>query len=82
MPCYGANRGGALADLSRHREALESFDKALKLEPDCPAALENRANALIKLDRDEEARAALDAALKLEPNNADVLSSRAMPIPT
>ncbi len=42
-------RGEALMNLGRYSEALESFDKALQIAPDSPAAKQNRDLALAKL---------------------------------
>ena len=36
------NRGNALREIGRHREALEAFDRALALKPDYDEAYNNR----------------------------------------
>jgi tetratricopeptide (TPR) repeat protein len=44
-----------LQALRRHSEAIESYDRALSLEPDCVQALFDRGVALQALERHSEA---------------------------
>ena len=45
------NRGNSLKELKRHKEALESYDRALVLQPDFAEALNNRGSTLHELNR-------------------------------
>jgi len=49
------HRGIALADLNRHSEALESYNRAVALRPDNAKAWNNRGIALACLARHDEA---------------------------
>ena len=60
-----SNRGTILGDLKRPREALASYDAALKIKPNLIEALSGRADALRHLGRFNEAVAA--AAIKHSP---------------
>lgn len=68
--------GNALRALKRHLDAVESYDRALALEPDSVEALYNRGNALRDLKRHEEALASYDRVLALEPGNTRALNNR------
>jgi len=65
------NLGNAQRGLGRHQDALASYDHALRLRPDDPAALNNRGIALRDLDRPREAVAAYTRALALRPDHVD-----------
>ena len=41
------NRGVALGELTRFEEALQSYDRAIQLEPDFAEAYSNRGIALV-----------------------------------
>ena len=58
-----------MGDLERLKEALLSYDKALKLKPDDRKVWKNRGVALVKLVRFEEAIASWDKALELKPED-------------
>jgi tetratricopeptide (TPR) repeat protein len=51
--------------------ALESFDQAIALEPDFPAAWMERGRALQQLNRSAEALASVNQALSIDPNDRD-----------
>jgi hypothetical protein len=61
------NRGNALRKLGRLQEALESYDKALRLKPDYFEVLHNRGVLLRQMKRPEAALANFEAALRLQP---------------
>ncbi|KAM3110841.1 tetratricopeptide repeat protein [Phormidesmis sp. 146-33] len=58
-----------LYEVERYKEAITSYDQALKYKPDNDAAWNNRGNALGKLQRHEEAIASYDQALKYKPDD-------------
>ncbi|MEH2395083.1 MAG: tetratricopeptide repeat protein [Nostoc sp.] len=51
-----------------YKEAITSYDQALKFQPDLHEAWYNRGNALSNLGRTEEAIASYDQALKIKPD--------------
>jgi tetratricopeptide (TPR) repeat protein len=61
-------RGAVLAELGRHTEALEAFDRALHLDPGHPRALYQKAAAHRGLGQLEEAVRTYDQAIAVEPN--------------
>jgi protein O-GlcNAc transferase len=65
-----------LLELNRPEDALESFDRALKLAPASAKVLNNRGNALLRLHRLNEAVASFDAAIALEPASFEALRNR------
>ena len=71
-----AQRAVLLARLGRDEEALQSYAKALELQPDFTDVLFNRSNLLRELGRHEEALAGYDRALELEPGDAALLNNR------
>jgi hypothetical protein len=71
-----SNRGNALRDLGRSREALASFEQALSIKPGNVGALNNRGIALRNLGRHAEALASYDQALSYEPDYVDALCNR------
>ena len=61
-------RAAALAEIGRLEEALEAFERALRLGSVRPArVLNNRGNALVRLGRMEPAFASYRRALEIEP---------------
>jgi hypothetical protein len=74
------NRGGALLELGRFDEAIESFDEALALKPrpsDAKIIFLNRGCTLMLLNRFSEALASYDNALSLQRDWPAVLCYRA-----
>jgi predicted O-linked N-acetylglucosamine transferase (SPINDLY family) len=70
------NRGSALLALERHREALENYDEAIRLNPEFADAYCNRGNALQRLKQYAAAVENYDKSILLKPNNADALYNR------
>jgi len=65
------NKGAALSNLGRTKEALSYFDKALQLLPNFDGAWLNKGVVLAKAGRDEEALACYAKAIEGNPNSAD-----------
>jgi tetratricopeptide (TPR) repeat protein len=57
-------------------EALETFDKAISLNPEITEAWNNRGVALFRLGRDEDALESYNRALSLDPQNLDALRNK------
>jgi len=64
------DRGNALLELNRPKEALVNYDKAIALDANFTDAFNNRGNALFKLGRMDEAVASYEKAIALNPNSA------------
>jgi tetratricopeptide (TPR) repeat protein len=77
-----ANRGGALQAQGKLGEALESFDRAISLEPDLWEAFSARGTILFALGRADEALASFDKAIFLEPKGANGFYNRAFALQT
>ena len=71
-----ANLGRILNLLDRHQDALESYEKALAINPDHPAALMNYAGTLLSLHLPDKALPLLDRLLRLDPNSSIALHNR------
>ncbi len=65
------------AGLGAHKQALESFDRALAIRPGIPDVLAAKAAALQALKRPNEAVAVYDAALASSPGSAELAYNRA-----
>ena len=61
------NRGNALVELKKTESALESFDKAIQINPNSAEAYYNRGNALKKFKKLEEALESFDKAIQINP---------------
>lgn len=68
--------GNALLRRGQAREALESYEQALKVKPGLPEVLALKGEALSALGRYDEAIAAFDAALSALPSDAETLNAR------
>ena len=68
-------RGIALMNLGRHKEAITSYDRALAIKPDWVTTWHNRGAALGHLGCYEEALVSFDRALALTPD-ADIWYNR------
>jgi Flp pilus assembly protein TadD len=51
-----------------YQNAVECFNRALKLDPENPEIWHTKGNALLKLGEDHEAQECYDKALELDPN--------------
>jgi len=58
-------------------DAIEYFDKILKVDPDDPIALGNKGAALTQLNRHEEALLIYNKALQIDPSNTRILNNKA-----
>lgn len=65
------NLGFGMAQLGRHQEAVEAYERALEIEPDYGYAHNNLGNALGKVGKHEEAIRHFQQALKLDPGYAE-----------
>ncbi|MEG3929324.1 tetratricopeptide repeat protein [Microcoleus sp. D3_18a_C4] len=65
-----------LQNLERYDEALESFDRAIELDPNDLSALVLRGNLLYNLKRYDDALASFDRALELEANYQSIWALR------
>jgi tetratricopeptide (TPR) repeat protein len=63
------NKGVVQTKLGKYNEALDCFDRALKINPGVTNIWLNRGIALVKLNEFEEAMDCFDRALQLDPNN-------------
>jgi len=64
------NKGGSLAALGRHAEAIRCYDTALELEPRSPKVWNNKGSALSALARRTEALECFEKALAIDPRFA------------
>jgi len=65
------NKGAALSNLGRTKEALGYFDEALKILPTFDAAWLNKGVALANLGREAEALICYNKAIMINPNSPD-----------
>jgi protein O-GlcNAc transferase len=72
------NYGNVLKSLDHHSEALDSYDRALKLNPELADAHNNRGLVLDSLDRIAEALASYDRALKVKPDYVEAHYNRGL----
>ena len=63
-------KGNALEEQGRPREAMEYYEAAVQADPRCARAHLNRGNALLAADRIDEARSAYDQAIACDPRHA------------
>jgi tetratricopeptide (TPR) repeat protein len=68
---YWSERAGELAARGAYPQALESYERALRLRPNVPQWLRQRGNVLRHLARFDEAEASLREALTLRPDLAE-----------
>ena len=57
------------------KQALNNFDRALKITPNAPDILNNKGLALKKLDRLKEAEVCFRRSLSINPNNPEALNN-------
>ena len=60
----------------RNKEALATFDAALRLRPNDPDTINNKGVILDRLGRGEEALAAYNASLRLRPDDPSTLNNK------
>ncbi|CAG9334739.1 unnamed protein product [Blepharisma stoltei] len=70
-------KGYALNKLGRYSEALESYEKAISINPNNARFYNRKGDNLYVLERYQEAIQCYDEAIKLEPNNPLHFCSRA-----
>jgi tetratricopeptide (TPR) repeat protein len=63
------NLGVDYDDIGRYEEALEAYNKAIKIKPDYHEAWSNKGNALRKLGRYNEALEACNKAIEIKPDH-------------
>jgi tetratricopeptide (TPR) repeat protein len=63
-------KGLALYNLRKYNEAMESYDRAIKIDPNNAYAWYNKGNALYALGEYNEAMESYDRAIKIDPNYA------------
>jgi len=63
------NKGIALSDLKKYKEAIECFDKAIEINPENDGAWDNKGLALAHLKRYKEAIECFDKAIEINPEN-------------
>ena len=76
------NKCLALINQYRFNEAIECYDKALKINPNNVKAWNNKAFALHNLNRLDEAIECYDEALKIDPNFISALQNKAFALRT
>jgi tetratricopeptide (TPR) repeat protein len=76
IPSYHVGRGLALRSLGRLDDALQSYDRALTIEPDNAEALNNRGLLLHELQRFDGALESYDRALAVRSDFAQALNNR------
>jgi len=72
------NRGNVLQEMGRYDEALESYAKAVALNPRFTKAYNNQGNILQKIWRYSEALASYDRAIALQPDDASGYYNRGL----
>jgi predicted O-linked N-acetylglucosamine transferase (SPINDLY family) len=70
------NRGLSLSALERRKAAIESYEKAISVQPECADPYFNRGNELRALGRHEAAIESYDKAISLQPGFADAHLNR------
>jgi len=70
--------GLVLCGKGRYNDAIEAFDKAIKLNPNSAAAWNNKGNALKLQNRHDEAIMAFDKSVELNPKFADAWHNKGM----
>lgn len=63
------NKGVSLASLSRHREALITYEQALSLNPESVRGLIQKGISLLRLDRAQEALECFEKASEISPEH-------------
>ncbi len=71
------NKGGSLAALGRHDEAISCYDAALAIDPRAAQIWNNKGSALSALGRSAEAMRCFDQAVVIHPRFAMALDNKA-----
>jgi tetratricopeptide (TPR) repeat protein len=69
-------KGLQLMELIEYRKAIESFNRALELEPSNAMILNSKGISLTEIRKFSQASEAFDKALKLDPENTKVLNNK------
>ena len=64
------NKGGSLAALGRHEEAIRCYDAALEIDSELPKVWNNKGSALSAMGRSKQALECFDRALAIDPRFA------------
>ena len=72
------NCGHALYGLNRNEEAIEMYDRALRIHPTNEAAINNKGQALNKLKKYPEAMKCFDIALTINKNCDHALNNKGL----
>jgi len=64
--------------MEKYEEAIESYNKAIALEPNYASTYNRKAVALSNLGRYEEAIQCYDKVLEINPNSEDAKKKKAM----
>ena len=64
------NKGGSLAALGRHEEAIRCYDAALEIDSELPKVWNNKGCALSAMGRSKQALECFDRALAIDPRFA------------
>ena len=70
------DKGKSYHDQKRYEEALECYDKALKIKPDDARIWNNKGVDLVELKRYEEALECYDKALKIKPDDSEIWNNK------
>src|SRR6476661_996275 len=70
------NRGNTLYNLSRFKEALAAYERAITLRPDYAEVWQEKAKTLYKLKKYQESQAAYDRAIELKPEYLEAWTGR------
>ncbi|QWD72184.1 glycosyltransferase family protein [Polynucleobacter sp. UB-Raua-W9] len=71
-----SNLGNVFLGLKEYENALDAYDKSLKIDPKYEEAWSNKGNALYELNRYDEAIAHYDRALTIQPRYAEGWSNK------
>lgn len=65
-----------MSELKRYQEAIDSYDKAIQLNPNYSNVYYNKGNSLRDLKRYQEAIDCYDKAIELNPNDLDAYNNK------